>query len=181
MKKNITQSIKIPEGINCIYESQILKCKNDNGELERKIFIPDVEVVLENDSIFLKCERGNKNTYKIIMSFMAHIRNLFAGLKEPFVYHLESANVHFPMTLKIDEGNLIINNFLGEKVPRKAKILPSAKVEIDGAKITITSISKESAGQTAANIEKAARVRGRDRRIYQDGIYITEKPKREMK
>jgi large subunit ribosomal protein L6 len=82
------------------------------------------------------------------------------------------------MILKLDKNKLIISNFLGEKVSRHATILPNVDVQIKGAKITITSNDKEAAGQTAANIEKASIVRNRDRRVFQDGIYIIEKPGR---
>ncbi len=101
---------------------------------------------------------------------------MFSGLQEEFVYKLEAANVHFPMTLKVDSGFLIITNFLGEKFPRKAKILHSVDVEVKGNLITISSHDKESAGQTAANIERATKVRDRDRRVFQDGCYIVERP-----
>jgi large subunit ribosomal protein L6 len=80
------------------------------------------------------------------------------------------------MTLKVEGSKLAINNFLGEKKPRFAEILPNVNVDIKGQNITVSSPDKEAAGQTAANFEKATKVKNRDRRIFQDGIYIVEKP-----
>jgi large subunit ribosomal protein L6 len=68
---------------------------------------------------------------------------------------------------------------LGEKIPRYANIISGVEINVKGQEITITSHDIEAAGQTAANIEKATKVRNRDRRIFQDGIYIVEKPGRE--
>jgi len=178
MRRKITQKLEIPEGITCEYNNGILKCKKDSQELSKEINIPQVKVAIAGNTITLECEKGNQKTYKIIMAFIAHLKNLFSGLEEKFVYKLEAANVHFPMTTKIEGDKVVINNFLGEKVPRYAKILPGSEVEIKGQQITVTSASKESAGQTAANLEKATKVKGRDRRIYQDGIFISEKPRR---
>lgn len=178
MKQKITEKLQIPEGISCAYADKILTCKKESQELKRKIQIPEVEIKISGSEIILECKKGNKNKYKIIKTNAAHIKNLFRGLTEKFVYELEACNVHFPMTLKIEGDKLAIGNFLGEKTPRYAKILPDVEVDVKGQKITISSANRESAGQTAANFEKATKVKGRDRRIYQDGIFMTEKPRR---
>jgi len=125
MKKKMSQSIKIPEGISCIYTDKVLSCRNGSIEVRREIKEPQINVKVEDSTISLTCEKGNKNHYKKILSYVAHIENMFKGLKNKFVYKLESVNVHFPMTFKIDKGLLVISNFLGEKVPRHAKIMPN--------------------------------------------------------
>jgi large subunit ribosomal protein L6 len=180
MRYPIIETIEIPEGITCHYEHSFLICKKGGDELKRKISVPEITLKLEDKMITLSCEKGNKNHLKRIRSQIAHINNLFSGLQEKFVYRLESVNVHFPMTIKLEGDKIAINNFLGEKKPRYSKVLPNVKVDIQGGQITVTSSDREAAGQTAANLEKATVVKGRDRRIYQDGIFIVEKPGRKM-
>ncbi len=181
MKKQLSQTLQIPEGIECTYKEDILNCKKDQLELSHKIHAPTINLKITDKQIEIVCEKGNKLDYKKLMTFKAHINNIFRGLTENFIYKLEICNVHFPMTAKAEGDKLAINNFLGEKVPRYAKILPNVEVKIEGNQITITSHDKEAAGQTAANFEQATKVKGRDRRIYQDGIFITEKPLRPSK
>lgn len=176
MKQKLSESIEIPAGVSCEFADKILKCRKDSKEVSRKINIPMVNLKISGSTITFGCEKGNKSQYKIIKSQIAHAKKMFFGLNEDYTYHLESCNVHFPMTLKIEGNTLLINNFLGEKTPRKARIMPGVKVDIKGAKITITSADKDAAGQTAANFEKATKIKLRDRRIFQDGIFITSKP-----
>jgi large subunit ribosomal protein L6 len=178
MKQKLTEKIKIPENITCTYENKTLTCKNSDSELSKKLFAPTISIKIENNEVIIEAEKGNKLQYKKIKTFEAHVKNIFRGLIEKFTYKLESANVHFPMTLKVEGNILTVGNFLGEKIPRHSKILPNVTVEIKGQEITITSNDKEAAGQTAANMEKVTKVRGRDNRIFQDGIYITEKPEK---
>lgn len=178
MKKHLIEKIEIPAGISCSYENKVLVCTKDSQSSQRKISIPETEIKISNNELVIECKKGNKNHYKTIMSSVAHIKNMFSGLQESFVYNLETCNVHFPITLKVEKDKVLINNFLGEKIPRQAKVLPGVEVKVEGPKITVTSLSREAAGQTAANLEKATIPRGRDRRIFQDGIYIIEKPGR---
>ena len=176
MKKSTEEKIEIPKGITCKYEDKIFYYRKDSLESSRKIDVPNVEISVEDNHIHLRCKRATKKEKKIINSFIKHIGNFFKGINEKFVYKLEACSVHFPMTLKIDKERMIINNFLGEKTPRHAKILPNVDVQIKGQLISVSSLDKEAAGQTAGNIESATKVRNRDRRIFQDGIYITSKP-----
>jgi len=84
---------------------------------------------------------------------------------------------HFPMTVKAtqSQNKVIIENFLGERYPRTAKIIGHSQVEIQGDEVIITGINKEEVGQTMANIEQATKIKGRDPRVFQDGIYLVAK------
>ena len=79
------------------------------------------------------------------------------------------------MTVSVSDTELVIKNFLGEKVPRKVKIKQGVKVNVDGSQLTVQGPDKEITGQVAADIEQATRRPGFDKRIFQDGIYIIDK------
>ena len=79
------------------------------------------------------------------------------------------------MTVSVKGSIFEIKNFIGEKVPRTTVIKEGSTVKIDGHDIIVESINKEQAGQMAASIEQLTRRPGFDTRIFQDGIYITEK------
>lgn len=180
MKTQIIEKISIPEGVDCKIEDNSLICKSNEVELVKEILIPRTRIELDSNEIKIICDKGNKRNIAHIKTFVAHIKNIFKGLNEKFNYKLEICNVHFPMTVKMEGNELIISNFLGEKHKRKAKILKGVEVEINGNQIVVSGHDVESAGQTAANIEKATRVSKKDRRIFQDGIFMTSKKGREI-
>lgn len=159
-----------------IARDEIILSKNGK-QIKRKIN-NRIEVVIENGRIILKTKKSTKRERKTLYSLKAHIKNAIEGLITPFKYKLQAVSVHFPMTLEIDKTNntLIIKNFLGEKKPRIINILPDVEISVNKDKIEIQSADIEKAGQTAANIEKGSKIRERDRRVFQDGIFITEKP-----
>ncbi len=64
------------------------------------------------------------------------------------------------------------NDFLLEK----KLIKDGADVKLDESFVTVEGIDIEIVGQTAADIEQLTRITNRDIRIFQDGIYIIEKP-----
>jgi large subunit ribosomal protein L6 len=55
-----------------------------------------------------------------------------------------------------------------------------AELEIEKDIITIKSVDKEIAGQATANLEKATQIKKRDKRVFQDGIYIINKAGKEI-
>lgn len=175
-KETYTETFESPEGVSVSYENREVAFTKGSTTLKRKIDSKLVSVSVSGNNVVLTAEKPGKRERKLIMSYLAHFRNLITGLNEKYTYKLEACNVHFPMTLKMEKNTILVNNFLGEKIPRKSVILPNVDVEIKGTQITVTSSDREAAGQTAANLERATKVRNRDRRIFQDGIYITAKP-----
>ena len=98
------------------------------------------------------------------------------GVTDGFTYTLKALYSHFPMTLAVQGNKLIVNNYFGERVPRSANILAGVDVKVQNkTEVVVTGIDKEAVGQTAANIERSTTVKKRDRRVFQDGIYLIEK------
>ena len=79
------------------------------------------------------------------------------------------------MTVTVKGSEFEVKNFLGEAHPRKMLIKQGVKVQIAGDKITVESPNVELAGQVASDLEQLTRIADRDRRVFQDGIYIIKK------
>jgi large subunit ribosomal protein L6 len=82
---------------------------------------------------------------------------------------------HFPITVKLQDKNVVIENFTGERRPRRVKINGDVKVKIEPDDIVLSGINLEQVSQTAANIEQSTKVRGKDPRVFLDGIYTYER------
>ena len=79
------------------------------------------------------------------------------------------------MNVSIQGDNFVVKNFLGEKSPRTIKLKKGATVKVEGDQILIESCDKDMAGQQASDIELLTAKSNRDLRVFQDGIYMTEK------
>ncbi|MBU1136447.1 MAG: 50S ribosomal protein L6 [Nanoarchaeota archaeon] len=173
-QKNIYEEIKIPEGVDVEITKEKIKISKEGNEIERKF---DYEIKKQDGKLIIEFKKPDKNDKKMIKTMIAHLNNMLKGINEKYIYKLQICTVHFPMNIKIEGNEVIIKNFLGEVKDRKARIIEGVDIKIDGEIITVESCDKEKAGQTAANIESATKIKKRDRRIFQDGIYIIEKQK----
>ena len=187
MRKDLIREIEIPSGVEVAFDGNEVTVKGNGKEIKKSFNFGKVkgEVSTRDDPkgpkdgiIILSAKGASRRESKMIGTINARLNNMIKGVGEDFVYSLEICNVHFPMTVKVEGDTMVIKSFLGEKKDRFAKILPGANVDIKGTQITVSSHDIDLAGQTSANIEKATRLKGRDRRIFQDGIFITEKPGR---
>ena len=130
---------------------------------------------LSGGKILVEAREVTRREKALVGTWAAHAKNMMKGVNEPFVYHMKAVYAHFPVKMLVKGPELLIENFLGEHHPRHAQILGDTKVTVKGQELELVGTNLEQVGQTAANIENATRVRNRDPRVFQDGIFITGK------
>ncbi len=177
MKQDLQLEIELKDGVTANLEGTLLKVKGPKGEVERDFAHPRINVAVEGSKIVLKSAKATKREKTILGSYNAHMKNMVKGVVEPFQYKVKICSGHFPMNVSMSGQELIVKNFLGEAVPRRTMMPEGTKVKVNGTEIEISSPNKELAGQAASRIENLCRITNRDRRIFQDGLYITEKAK----
>jgi large subunit ribosomal protein L6 len=172
------KEIEIPEGVKAEVNGDLVRISGEKGQLERKFKgLYDVKIVLEGNKLKVSSESERRKVKSLVGTIIAHVRNMIHGVTKGYTYTLKVVYSHFPVTIKVDDANrrVLVQNFLGEKTPRVAKIVGDTKVVAKGADITVTGIDVESVAQTAANMEVATKIKHHDRKVFQDGIYRVEK------
>jgi len=175
MKADLKLEIEIPENVTVTVMGNEVNVKGPKGELNRRVFNPKIAVSVDDNKIVLSCNQATRREKKEINTYSKHINNMIIGVTEGFVYKLKICSGHFPMNVSLSNGKLVVKNYLGEKFPRTLVLKQGPEVKVEGDVIIVKGIDKDLCGQTAADIENLMRVTNRDRRIFQDGIYIIEK------
>jgi len=171
----LKKEVLIPPEVKVEIRGNEVIVSGPKGELRRSFVHPKLKIEIKGENAVVWCELPKKKDKALIGTWAAHIANMIKGVTEGFEYELKLVYSHFPVKISAKGNTFMIENFLGEKKPRTAKILDGVKVNIEKDIVRVSSIDKEKAGQTAANIEKATRIKGYDTRVFQDGIYIIKK------
>ena len=177
IKESIKRVVSLPENVQVEVDGSKVTLAGNGNENSRAFKVKGISFKKIENGIEVEATPAKKKMDAKLKTVIGHLNNMAKGLSKNFEYNLTVVYSHFPMNVAV-KGNLVeINNFTGEKKPRISKILPGVTVEIKGKNVTIKGHKKEDVGQTAGNLEKATRLVGKDRRIYQDGIYIVNKGK----
>lgn len=175
----VEKKIKPPEGVEVKVDGKAVEVKGPLGTLREDLTHMPVEISFDNEEIAIRVFWPRKRIAALVGTAASLIQNMIAGVTKGFTYKLQVVHAHFPMTVKVDESRrtVLIENFMGERTPRIAKIEGDAEVKASGDEITVKGISLGSVSQTAANIETATKVKKKDQRVFLDGIYVYEKKK----
>jgi large subunit ribosomal protein L6 len=177
----IREEIEVPKEVEIKIEKGLVTAKGKKGECSKKLLNPKLSIEVKEGKVVVSAKKATKRQKTMMVTFAAHIANMIRGANEGHVYRLKICSGHFPMNVAVSGKEFVVKNFLGEKNPRTVKIKEGVDVKIEGDIIVVESCSKELAGQTAADIESSTRITNRDLRIFQDGIYITEKDGRPVR
>ncbi len=173
--KELKQSVNILDGVTVKVVGNVVTAKGPHGEVSRKWTEPKVSIVVEGNKVIVSSKNATKNQKRMVATMKAQIKNAVEGVKNNNEYKMKVCSSHFPIQVSMEGQTFIVKNYFGEKVPRKTTLTKDVQVKIAADKITITGPDVEKVGQTAGKIEEVCRITNRDRRRFQDGIYLTER------
>lgn len=177
---HVVEEVPIPEGVDVSIDGKKVTVRGPKGEVTRD-FSHAREIVIRLDEdedgrkVVVEAFFANRRVRALVGSVAAHIANMITGVTKGFRYRLRIVFSHFPITVKVQGDKVYVENFLGEKAPRVARIMPGVTVKVEKKDVVVEGVDIEAVGQTAANIELATKVKDKDRRVFIDGIYIYEK------
>ena len=173
---HVVKEVEIPEGVEVEIEGLKVKVKGPKGELERDFsHMRGINIRKEGDKIIVEAFFADRKKKALVPTAAAHIKNMITGVTRGWRYRMKIVFSHFPITVNVKGDIVEIQNFLGEKAPRIAKIMPGVKVRVEGKDVIVEGIDLEKVAQTAANIEQATKIKEFDRRVFMDGIYIYQR------
>ena len=168
--------IEIPDDVSAETDHLELTVEGPNGSVTRRLWYPDIDVSVADGAVVVATESDDAKTDATVGTFESHVANMIHGVTEGWEYAMEVYYAHFPMQVNVEGDEVVIENFLGESAARRTPIRGDTDVQIDGETVTLTGSDKEAVGQTAADIEQLTKVTDKDTRVFQDGVYIVEKP-----
>jgi len=165
--------IEVPKEVNVTIQGHDVAVKGPKGEVKRTFKTKGLTISQKDGGVEVDASKTN-SPRSLKRTVESHIENMVKGVTEGYTKRMQVVYSHFPVTVEVKGDKLMIKNFIGEKKPRQAPIRGKTKVEVKKTDIVITGPSKEDVGQTAANIRTATRIRDKDSRIFQDGIYFVQ-------
>ena len=171
----VSETIQAPDNVEMTLEGRKITVKGPKGTLVRDFAFAPVSIELEGKNMRVWAEWPRKKEASLVGTLRSHIENMITGVTKGFTYKLKIVFSHFPISVKLKDKTVLIENFTGERNPRKAKVVGNAQVKIQSEDIFIQGMDVEEVSQTAANIEQATKVKRKDPRIFLDGLYVYER------
>lgn len=147
MSKIGKKLIEVPSGVTVVVEDGLVKVKGPKGELTYAV-PRELKVALAENKLAVLPISKSKKTPALWGTIRAVIANMISGVTSGFEKKLEIEGIGFKAQTQGDD--LVLN--LGFSHQVIFKVPEGIKIGVEKNSITISGISKELVGQTAANI-----------------------------
>lgn len=166
-------TLEIPDGISVSLEERVISVKGKLGTIKKDFTKLPAFLTIENNIVKIEPYGTRRKDFAISKTAQSIINNMIKGVQNGYKYRMKIVFAHFPITVKIKDGKVHVENFFGERKARISNIVgDSTKVAIEGDDLVITGPHLEHVSQTAANIELSTRVKNKDQRVFLDGVYV---------
>ena len=173
------EELEIPEGVEVVLtEDHHVTIKGPNGNITKDFsHARGISIALEDKKIIISTTFPKSGTLALANTILNLLKNLLIGVQTNYQYFCKVCYSHFPCNVEIkpEKKELHVVNFLGERAPRITNYLENVEVKVQGDDVILTGPDKEELGQTAANLKRCCRIRKKDPRVFQDGVYLYKK------
>jgi large subunit ribosomal protein L6 len=169
------KAVQVPEGVTVSLEGRTLSVKGKLGETTKDFKKVNVNLAVQGKSVLITPFSEKKKDNVVVNTVLSIIDNMITGVTKGFVYKVKVVYAHFPISVRTKGDEILVENFVGERSPRVAKIVGGCKVTVEGDDVIVKGVSLEDVGQTAANLELATKIKRKDQRVFLDGLYIYSK------
>jgi large subunit ribosomal protein L6 len=169
------RTVSIPEDVTVNLDGKTIEVIGKRGKLVRDFSHAPIFIGVEGRDIKVSAMWPRRKELALVGTVSSHIQNMIKGVTKGTTYKLKIVYSHFPISVKVDGKKILMENFLGERTPRIAKIIGDVRVIVKGDDVLVEGTNLEEVSQTAANIEQATKIKKKDPRIFLDGIYVLEK------
>jgi len=170
------EELEIPEGVKVTLDgNHHITVKGPNGKITKDFsHVRGIKVSIEGNKIIFSTNFPKSGTLALTKTIYNLIKNLIIGVQTNYKYICKVCYSHFPCTVEVkpEKKEIHVVNFLGERAPRVTHYLDNVEVKVEGEDVILTGPDKETLGQTAANIQRCCRIRKKDPRVFQDGVYL---------
>lgn len=173
--EQVVRKLELPKDIELSLSGSTVTVKGQKGELKREFKALQVKIEKKENTLIVSSPNSRRKNKALVGTIVAHISNMIKGVTQGYTYKLRAVHSHFPMTFKLQGSDFMIENFLGSKSKIKASLPEGVKVDVKGSEVSVQGIDKEKVSQAAATIEKSMHVSNKDRRVFQDGLYLVER------
>jgi large subunit ribosomal protein L6 len=171
----VENTIEIPDEVTLNLTGRKVTVSGERGQVVKDFSHVRLDMAQDGKALRIWAINPRKRETSLVKTISAHVNNMIKGVTQGFTYKLKIVFVHFPLTVRVQGRKLVISNFIGERKDREAKIVGDVKVTIDREDVTVEGVDIEEVAQTAANIQRACKIRRKDLRKFLDGIYVYSK------
>ena len=139
--------IKIPAGTDVSVVSNEIVVKGKGGTLKRPLH-PAVSVAIEGDAVTVTPARENRMARALWGTYAAHIRNMVAGVNQPFKKNLQIEGIGYRAELSGKQLKLSI----GFSHPVIVAIPEGITVAVEKNIVSVSGADKEQVGEFAASV-----------------------------
>jgi large subunit ribosomal protein L6 len=175
-EQQITAEVEAPASVTIKKEANFVQVRGPLGTVKKDFTKLPATVTVQGNKITIKPYGTRKRDLAVTNTARSIIEGMIKGVEKGYTYKLKIIFAHFPISVKVKGKEVHVENFFGERSARVSRIMGDAtKVSVVGEDVLIQGPSLEDVSQTAANIELSTKIKGKDQRVFLDGLYIYSK------